>query len=102
VVDPKLDGKVKVTVIATGFEPVASRQPVASGTQTPVDLQHYSAQLKDRAEAPPMELGRLSIGRRLALDLAAVVPPPSQTDLGDIDLDALSAFDVPAFLRREG
>ena len=23
-------------------------------------------------------------------------------DAGDIDLDALSAFDVPAFLRREG
>src|SRR5947207_3115776 len=29
VVDPKLEGRVKVTVIATGFEPAVARQPVA-------------------------------------------------------------------------
>ena len=105
VVDPKLDGRVKVTVIATGFDSPAGRQPVASGSQTPVDLHHYASHLKEKAEAPAMELGRLSIARRPALDLAAAIPtPPAQPkgDAGDIDLDALSAFDVPAFLRREG
>jgi cell division protein FtsZ len=110
VVDPKLEGRVKVTVIATGFDTAvpAVRQPVSSASQTPVDLQHYTTHLKERVEAPPpsMDLGRLSIARRPALDLAAVMPPSAPikppVDAGDIDLDALSAFDVPAFLRREG
>jgi hypothetical protein len=97
---------VKVTVIATGFDNPAARQPVSSASQTPVDLQHYTTHLKDRVEAPPMDPARLSIARRPALDLAAALPapPPSKApaDAGDIDLDALSAFDVPAFLRREG
>ena len=121
VVDPKLEGRVKVTVIATGFEPAVARQPVASGSHTPIDLQHYTSHLKEKTEAAAMEhehpnaaaalgapLGRLSFARRPALDLAAAMPPPapsaakSATDPGNIDLDALSAFDVPAFLRREG
>ena len=43
VIDESLSGKVKITVIATGFERGgASRQPVANTTQTPVDLSHYS------------------------------------------------------------
>jgi len=119
VVDPKLEGRVKVTVIATGFEPAVARQPVASGSHTPIDLQHYTSHLKEKTEAPAMEhehpsaaaalgIGRLSFARRPALDLTAPMPHPappgakSATGPGDIDLDALSAFDVPAFLRREG
>ena len=116
VVDPNLDGRVKVTVIATGFDSVADRQPVVQPSQTPVDLQHYTVHLKEKPEAPvpapvpAMDLGRLSIARRPALDLAAAAPPPAATmadgspdmDGADLDLEALSAFDVPAFLRREG
>ena len=111
VVDPKLDGRVKVTVIATGFDLAAPRQVAEPISQTPVDLQQYTAHLKEKDEAPVMDLGRLSIARRPALDLAAAMPPPaiqppavvSETgDSADIDLEALSAFDVPAFLRREG
>jgi cell division protein FtsZ len=114
VVDPKLDGFVKVTVIATGFDRVEVREPVPSASQTPVDLQHYTAHLKEKSDAPApapaMELGRLSIARRPALDLppAAAAAAPAATaerspmDSGDTDLESLSVFDVPAFLRREG
>ena len=131
VVDPKLDGRVKVTVIATGFDCVdAARPPVPSQSQTPVDLQHYTTHFREVAEppAPPMEVARLSIARRPALDLgpaaaghanaggalaATPAAPPAAAmtmtsngdaplDSGDIDLEALTAFDVPAFLRREG
>ena len=110
VVDPTLDGRVKVTVIATGFDSVASRPPAAPENHTPVDLQHYTAHLKDKIEAPAapvMEVSRLSIARRPAVDLgaamsAAAQAPENASDPGDIDLEALSAFDVPAFLRREG
>ena len=112
VVDPTLDGRVKVTVIATGFDvvPAVARAPVAADNQTPVDLQQYTAHLKDKVEAPVPELGRLSIARRPALDMPGVGVRPAPLshngttahDGGDIDLEALSAFDVPAFLRREG
>jgi len=111
VVDPKLDGRVKVTVIATGFDIKAERPVVEVASQTPVDLQHYTAHLKEEDETPAMDLGRLSIARRPALDLAtsmppALIPPPvadgASGDPTDMDLEALSAFDVPAFLRREG
>ena len=113
VVDPKLDGFVKVTVIATGFDgfPAQRAEPLlvaSTASQTPVDLQHYTAHLKEKVEAPaPVDMGRLSIARRPALDLAAASPapapqPPASHEDGDIDLEALTAFDVPAFLRREG
>ena len=109
VVDPSLEGRVKVTVIATGFDRPAERPVAASATQTPVDLQQYTAHLKEME--PPLDLGRLSIARRPALDLASALPPPAMQqptrdgapgEPTDIDLEALSAFDVPAFLRREG
>jgi cell division protein FtsZ len=115
VVDPTLDGRVKVTVIATGFDSPADHQPVPSATQTPVDLTHYAVLLKEKPEAPAppppaMELTRLSIARRPALDLAPAVIAPASTmadgspamDTAELDLESLSAFDVPAFLRREG
>jgi cell division protein FtsZ len=128
VVDPTLDGRVKVTVIATGFDCAEARQPVderpaqraaypsanyaPSGSQTPVDLQHYTAHLKEKIDvpAPAMEIGRLSIARRPSLDLAPAAAAgasgsserSSALDSGEMDLESLSAFDVPAFLRREG
>ena len=111
VVDPKLDGRVKVTVIATGFDvaPAAVRTPTPAEVQTPVDLQEYT-HWKEKVEALVPELGRLSIARRPALDLAGVGARPPQSvssgvaagETGHIDLDASAAFDVPAFLRREG
>lgn len=108
VVDPKLEGRVKVTVIATGFDVVEARPVAPSAIQTPVDLHHYTAHLKEKAEAPILDLGRMSIARRPSLDLAAAMPvqPPSKAaaadESADLDLEAVSAFDVPAFLRREG
>jgi len=105
VVDPKLEGKVKVTVIATGFDALPAREPAAIPSQTPVDLQHYTAHLQAKAETPAAEAARLSIARRPSLDLAAAMPAPAKqaaSEAGDIDLDSMSPFDVPAFLRREG
>jgi cell division protein FtsZ len=106
VIDPTLEGRVKVTVIATGFDAAVASQSVPQEHQTPVDLQHYTSHLKAKTEAPAVEPGRLSIARRPALDLSAAVPPrPAPVpgaDAADVELDALSAFDVPAFLRREG
>jgi cell division protein FtsZ len=52
VVDPQLVGKVKITVIATGFErKAAARQAPAALSETPTDLNIYSAHLNRAAEA---------------------------------------------------
>jgi cell division protein FtsZ len=89
VIDPTLKGKVKITVIATGFGAPASSRPASSTAQTPVDMTYYSEHARARAEAltpvpataPPP---RLSIARRPLLDLpiassAAAAPAAAAT-----------------------
>jgi cell division protein FtsZ len=79
VVDPSLTGKVKITVIATGFGPPAAR-PAASAARTPVDMAHYADLSRVRSDSmgdgvaaaaierlvPP----RLSFARRPLIDLS--------------------------------
>ena len=107
VVDPGLDGKVKITVIATGFGPATLTEPVSS-SQTPVDMTPYADVARLRAE-PPNPLApqpRLSIARRQLMDLpvgsgsasASATDPLGEGDM--VEAEA-SAFDVPAFLRRQ-
>jgi len=129
VVDPTLKGKVKITVIATGFGANVARTPSAPA-HTPVDMTAYTDQPRLRAEpiAPPAAVGvaqasRLSIARRTALDLplAAGALQASQGSqalqgsqaggnghgddaalpIRDADADLSSPLDIPAFLRRQ-
>ncbi len=75
VIDPALKGKVKITVIATGFAASAIAQPVAPSAQTtPVDMTQYADYAKQRGEiapaaAPAMPAARMTIARRPLLDL---------------------------------
>src|ERR1043165_3743095 len=112
VVDPALKGKVKITVIATGFDPTASAPPVPSVAQPPVDMTPYTEQTRLRAEPPPISVDRtaaprLSIARRPLLDLPSTAAVSLAGSAGgpaaDVPLDSeMSAtFDVPAFLRRQ-
>src|SRR5687768_10377504 len=56
VVDPSLTGKVKITVIATGFDRKgAGRSLPAASLQTPVDLHSYTAHLARPVEPAPMD-----------------------------------------------
>jgi cell division protein FtsZ len=77
VVDPTLTGKVKITVIATGFDAHVVARPAPSSAQTPVDMTQYSDQRTrpDAAASTSASSSRLSIARRSLLDapLAASV-----------------------------
>ncbi|OFW12629.1 MAG: cell division protein FtsZ [Acidobacteria bacterium RIFCSPLOWO2_12_FULL_67_14] len=106
VVDPALAGKVKITVIATGFDRVgATRGVPAAAVQTPVDLQSYTAHLARTAavEQPAMELSTAKGGE------AAAPPPLTVNRRPGLELtlpglegaEATSPLDVPAFLRRQ-
>jgi cell division protein FtsZ len=129
VVDPDLKGKVKITVIATGFAGIMDARPAGSGAHTPIDMSVYADHARIRPE-PPVPVAtpaapRLSISRRTLLDVPAAVAASSgpngslqaaggasartETFDGDLmrnveaepDFQTASAFDVPAFLRRQ-
>jgi cell division protein FtsZ len=115
VVDPSLAAKVKITVIATGFDHV-SRIHSAGATvpmQTPVDLQSYTSPYGGPSSpggsaveaAPP----RFVISRRQPVDpplsqsrpalaLAGLESTTGSDDPADIELNL--ELEVPAFLRR--
>jgi cell division protein FtsZ len=108
VIDPQMEGKVKITVIATGFDR-ADAKLQATATQTPVDLQHYTAWRQDatyeRVAAAGGGAGRIPITRRPIVELPPVgvtLGPPSEareaSGGGD---EAASHLDVPAFMRRQ-
>jgi cell division protein FtsZ len=114
VVDPALKGKVKITVIATGFNPVASSRPTGSSAQTPTDLTPYAEHARSRAESAAASAvseqaasqSRMIIARRSLTDLPLAANSgsssrPSSPASGDSDTDSSGQFDVPAFLRRQ-
>jgi cell division protein FtsZ len=129
VVDPTLKGKVKITVIATGFGPPVTSRSARPAATTPVDMSMYAEHAKVRAEAPAavatsaataaaMSASRLSIGRRPLLDLPVAAKGAAGGPAGgssstrgaadgvseadrEADLDLSTTFDVPAFLRRQ-
>ena len=102
VIDPDLKGRVKLTVIATGFDRVSSsRMPAASATQTPVDLQDYTTRL--RAPAQSIEVtpaSRMTFARRPALDISSMPAAVGAEDQAAASESMDSPLDVPAFLRR--
>jgi cell division protein FtsZ len=110
VVDPTMDGRVKITVIATGFDRgVAVKQASASAAETPVDLHNYTAWRNESVEKVAAigggggSMTRLSVTRRPVLEM----PVGTSAAAGDPAMDTLipgaefEPLDVPAFLRRQ-
>jgi cell division protein FtsZ len=102
VVDPKMEGRVKITVIATGFDRTPVAQNVAaSAAQTPVDLQSYASWKQESGERVALAGGsRLSFARRAVLDLPLAVAMADDRGPG-AEFEPVSPLDVPAFLRRQ-
>jgi cell division protein FtsZ len=106
VVDPKMEGKVKITVIATGFDrESASRSLSASSAQTPVDLQSYTTWKQESGERIAAAGGsRMTFSRRAVLELPVQAPsaPHAETSTAPgAEFEPVSPLDVPAFLRRQ-
>jgi len=119
VVDPELKGKVKITVIATGFGAQSSAVRAPSAVQTPVDMSPYAEAARGRTEPAPLPgpqlLDRSPIlkaptVRKPLFDLPAAVGGHSGTSTPGGSLEATErgglgvqgpGYDVPAFLRRQ-
>jgi len=101
VVDPKMEGKVKITVIATGFDGarVGASPASQAAVSTPVDLSSYASTRTQTEERLVANGGRVIVSRRPALELPPLRSAEGSTADGD-DAEAPSPLDVPAFLRR--
>jgi cell division protein FtsZ len=102
VIDPQLKGKVKITVIATGFDRIGARHIApSSGSQTPVDLHAYTTSVRASAHNPIdlTQTPRQAFARRPPVDL-----PLARAVNGEDQMageEELSEYDKPAFLRRQ-
>jgi cell division protein FtsZ len=108
VVDPRMQGQVKITVIATGFDRApAHRDVAASASPTPVDLSSYSARRQETTERIAAAGGGgsrmpISLNRRPTFELPLMVVNDSNGgDDPGAEFEAASPLDVPAFLRRQ-
>jgi cell division protein FtsZ len=108
VVDPRMEGRVKITVIATGFDhAAAAQQPSASAAPTPVDLQSYTSWRQQVEEPIAVNAGSrgagFSLGRRAVLELPSTQAISAADETGPgAEFEPVSDLDVPAFLRRQG
>jgi len=82
-IDPNLEGKIKVTVIATGFDP--SKSSIYSSYKKPISLQKPLIEIE--SEEAPKELNPKL--KNLMIDQEI----PAGVDIED-------EFDIPAFLRK--
>lgn len=113
VVDPAMEGKVMITVIATGFDDAGAQRAVeasaAATADTPVHLQNYAdwrqeQQVESSAIVATNGGTSITISRRPLIELPL---PTEDTDEGvdpvaDLNLPEEQApEDVPAFLRRQ-
>ncbi len=104
VVDPDMEGRVKMTVIATGFGDSAANKVASSAAQTPVDLQNYTdwqdQQSGSEAAGTTVEAAgtTVQVARRPTINVS-----PAQTDNPDKDdrLKIDGPLETPAFLRRQ-
>jgi cell division protein FtsZ len=102
VVDPKMEGQVKITVIATGFDPArVGLGPVAQSTKdTPTDMSAYTSARPPAADRAPAAAATRVL-RRPVIDLPNIAfKSVSDADAPALTDDESSPLDVPAFLRR--
>jgi len=105
-VDPAMEGRIKITVIATGFDrEKAAVAPAAQASKpTPVDMSVYTM-AKPVEERVPVNGGRVVVSRRPILDLPGLrasgpAAATAAATLTDPDTEDPSPLDVPAFMRR--
>ena len=123
VVDPNLGGKIKITVIATGFDK-GTRAVVDTPTDLTTYTDHFATQAAQAvaraaaaqaaetptppqaatssAQAVPAQMSfasSLTVNRRAPIELSR--PLVAGAGSGEHAMELDSAYDVPAFLRRQ-
>ncbi|NQW02873.1 MAG: cell division protein FtsZ [Acidobacteria bacterium] len=109
VVDPAMEGQIKITVIATGFDHArAALAPAMQASMpTPIDMTAYAShrilnEERQVVNGSPLSTSHVSLTRRPGLKLPplTLASASDATTDGDAE-DGPSPLDVPAFLRRQ-
>ena len=97
VVDPSMEGQVKITVIATGFDHnrAASRDKI-----TPTDMSAYTNAVRTQTDDRLVAGGGLRSVRRPLLDLSKL-PFTPVSDPDAAGADDSNPLDLPTFIRRQ-
>jgi cell division protein FtsZ len=99
VIDPALKGKVKITVIATGFGPSASARPAApaSQTDTPTDMSAYADYARLRNDpVQPASAASVAIPVRMSIARRPLLDPPSAAGGNTSMTPNVPVYSVPA------
>ena len=104
VIDPDMEGQVKITVIATGFDREGAESATERATaKTPIDLQRYASWQQEE----PLERAagtQFTVSRRPLIELpllASIDTDEAGETHPDVDAPSESDLDVPAFLRQQ-
>ena len=93
VVDPQMEGAIKITVIATGFsDPAEAAGQVLRTAQTPVDLEAYAGWRRPDAEEEPAAQPSQEPDADSA-DVRMTEEPAAASDGADAELDVDMALD---------
>jgi cell division protein FtsZ len=107
VVDPAMEGQVKITVIATGFDRGIAPPAAQSSVPTPVDLNSYTQRERREEEEPVAAAagggapGRFVLNRRQTIDLRSAVASSTAASPALDDEEDDAEFQPPPFLRRQ-
>jgi cell division protein FtsZ len=94
--DPSMEGKVKITVIATGFDHNRAAQ---RDKDTPTDMSAYTNAARMQAEERPVANGSPRMVRRPVIDLSTLQFTPV-SDPDATPADDTNPLDMPTFMRR--
>ncbi len=102
VVDAAMEGRVKITVIATGFDRSGASRAASATATTPVDLQNYTAWRQEEALDRAVGTG-FPLLRRPLIELPLATQDEGRAGASDVADQVLTdaAVEMPAFLRRQ-
>jgi cell division protein FtsZ len=95
--DPSMEGQVKITVIATGFD---HNRAARREKDTPTDMSAYANAARTQAEERLVTNGSARVIRRPVLDLSAL-PFTPVSDPDAAATDDTNPLDLPTFMRRK-
>jgi len=107
VIDPSMQGRVKITVIATGFGLSQTDSKLTSASEaTPVDLRNYAEWQSEtpmaQAVGDDIAIIRRSPSVNANADEASTPDQESNDDEASEVLELDTSLETPAFLRRSG
>jgi cell division protein FtsZ len=102
--DPELENQVRVTVIATGFDPVEERDVIRPDfrrpAQSPARKAQPRGQVREEARAQPQMQRQVAMGGGRSVS-AEPAPPVRRMPARPVSRDEIGELDIPTFIRRQ-